>query len=147
MPQPQTLTDSPFSAGAMHKGKGRWDWWWHNQLWHRHKGVGWQSILGVWLWGKRMQQTKLQPQRKTSKTKTKQNSTHTNSHMHVRMHTHAHTPSITFQHLSPNSARFGYATEGAFFISMQLFADAFRTLRKVWVLIGLWKPHNTQVPT
>ena len=27
-----------------------------------------------------------------------------------------HTPSIAFRHLPPNSARFGYATEGALFI-------------------------------
>ena len=31
------------------------------------------------------------------------------------LHTKNHTPSITFQHLPPNSARFGYATEGALF--------------------------------
>ena len=30
-----------------------------------------------------------------------------------------HTPSIAFRHLPPNSARFGYATEGALFISVQ----------------------------
>ena len=32
----------------------------------------------------------------------------------------SHTPSIAFRHLPPNSARFGYATEGALFISAQL---------------------------
>ena len=46
-----------------------------------------------------------------------------------------HTPSITFQHLPPNSAGFGYATEGALFISAQLSTDAVSTLWKVWVLI------------
>ena len=46
-----------------------------------------------------------------------------------------HTPSITFQHLPPNSARFHYATEGALFISAQLFTNAVSALRKVWVLI------------
>ena len=46
-----------------------------------------------------------------------------------------HTPSIAFRHLPPNSARIGYATEGALFISAQLSTDAVSTLRKVWVLI------------
>ena len=50
-----------------------------------------------------------------------------------------HTPSIAFRHLPPNSARFSYATEGALFISAQLSSDAVSTLRKVWVLIRLWK--------
>ena len=31
-----------------------------------------------------------------------------------------HTPSIASRHLPPNSARFGYATVGALFISAQL---------------------------
>ena len=48
-----------------------------------------------------------------------------------------HTPSIAFRHLPPNSARFGYATEGALFISAQLSTDVVSTLRKVWVLIWL----------
>ena len=48
-----------------------------------------------------------------------------------------HTPSTAFRHLPPNSARFGYATEGALFISPQLSTDAVSTLRKVWVLIKL----------
>ena len=38
-----------------------------------------------------------------------------------------HTPSIAFRHLPPNSARFGYATEGAFFISTQLSSDDLNT--------------------
>ena len=46
-----------------------------------------------------------------------------------------HTPSIAFRHLSPNSARFSYATEGALFISAQLSGDAVSALRKVPVLI------------
>ena len=46
-----------------------------------------------------------------------------------------HTPSAAFRHLPPNSARFGYATEGALFISAQLSTDAVSALRKVWVLI------------
>jgi len=50
-------------------------------------------------------------------------------------HREAHTPSIAFQHLPPNSAGFGYATEGALFISAQLSSDAVSALRKVWVLI------------
>ena len=48
-----------------------------------------------------------------------------------------HTPSIAFRHLPPNSARTGYATEGALFISAQLSSDAVSALRKVWVLIKL----------
>ena len=47
------------------------------------------------------------------------------------------TPSTAFRHLPPNSARFGYATEGALFISAQLSTDAVSTLQKVWVLITL----------
>ena len=35
-------------------------------------------------------------------------------------HRMVHTPSIAFRHLPPNSARFGYATEGALSISAQL---------------------------
>ena len=51
------------------------------------------------------------------------------------LHHPFHTPSIAFRHLPPNSARFGYATEGALFISPQLSTDAVSALRKVWVLI------------
>ena len=46
-----------------------------------------------------------------------------------------HTLSVAFRHLPPNSARFGYATEWALFISAQLSTDAVSALRKVWVLI------------
>ena len=48
-----------------------------------------------------------------------------------------HTPSTAFRHLPPNSARIGYATEGAVFISAQLSTDAVSALRKVWVLLKL----------
>ena len=48
-----------------------------------------------------------------------------------------HTPSTAFWHLPPNSARFGYATEGALFISMQLSTNAVSALQKFWVLICL----------
>ena len=48
-----------------------------------------------------------------------------------------HTPSTAFRHLPPNSARFGYTTEGALFISAQLSTDAVSALQKVWVLITL----------
>ena len=41
---------------------------------------------------------------------------------------HFHTPSITFQHLPPNSARFSYTTEGALFVSTQLSTDAVSAL-------------------
>ena len=57
-------------------------------------------------------------------------------------HHPVHTPSITFWHLHPNSARTGYAIEGALFISTQLSADAARALQKVWVLVKLWKQHS-----
>ena len=43
----------------------------------------------------------------------------------------SHTPSIAFRHLP---AIFGYATEGALFISAQLSTDEFSALRKVRVL-------------
>ena len=44
------------------------------------------------------------------------------------------------QHLLPNSARIGYATEGALLISAKLSNDAVIALRKVRVLglIRLW---------
>ena len=52
-----------------------------------------------------------------------------------------HTPSIAFRHLPPNSARFGYATEGALFNTAHLSTDVVSALRKVRVLclIRLWK--------
>ena len=58
---------------------------------------------------------------------------------HHRLRGQWHTPSIAFRHLPPNSARFGYATEGALFISAQLSSDAVSALRKVWVQIRLLK--------
>ena len=48
---------------------------------------------------------------------------------------YTHTPSIAFQHLPPNSARFSYATEGVLFISAQLSSDTVSVLRTVRVLI------------
>ena len=54
-------------------------------------------------------------------------------------HTPSRTPNTAFRHLPPNSARFGYITEGALFISAQLSSDAVSALRKVRVLIRLWK--------
>ena len=59
----------------------------------------------------------------------------------------SHTPSIAFRHLPPNSARTGYASEGTLFISAQLYSDAVSALRKVRVLIWLWKQHSVQAPT
>ena len=41
---------------------------------------------------------------------------------------------LAFRHLPPNSARTGYATEGALFIPAQLSIDAVSALPKVWVL-------------
>ena len=58
-----------------------------------------------------------------------------------------HTPSIAFRHLPPISARFSYATEGALFISVQLSTDAVSALRKVWVLIWLWKQPSAKART
>ena len=48
-----------------------------------------------------------------------------------------HTLSIAFQHLPPNSARFGYTAEGVFFISAQLSSNTVSALWKVRVLIWL----------
>ena len=59
----------------------------------------------------------------------------------------SHTPSIAFRHLPLNSARFSYATEGALFISAQLSTDAVSALRKVRVLIRLWKQPSAQART
>ena len=55
--------------------------------------------------------------------------------------------SLQFRHLPPNSARFSYATEGALFISAQLSSDAVSVLRKVWVLIRLWKEPSAPART
>ena len=55
--------------------------------------------------------------------------------------------SLTFQHLPPNSVRIGYLIEGALFISAQLSTDVVSTLRKVWVLIRLWKQHSAKAHT
>ena len=41
------------------------------------------------------------------------------------------------------TARFSYITEGVFFISTQLSTDAVSPLRKVQVLIRLWKQPST----
>ena len=50
-----------------------------------------------------------------------------------RFHSHSlsgtTTPSIAFRHLPSNSAKTGYATEGALFISAQLSTDAVSALR------------------
>ena len=54
------------------------------------------------------------------------------------------TLNSVFWHLPPNSARFGYATEGVFFISTQLSTDAVSTLQKVWVLIRLLKQPSAE---
>ena len=48
----------------------------------------------------------------------------------VELETGRHTPSIAFRHFPPNSARSGYATEGALFISAQLSTDAVSALRR-----------------
>ena len=56
-----------------------------------------------------------------------------------------YTPSLAFLHLPPNSARIGYATEGALFISAQLSTVAVSALRNVWVLIRLWNCVRVEV--
>ena len=61
--------------------------------------------------------------------------------------TPSHTPSIAFRHLPPNPARVSYATEGSLFIAAQLSTDAVSALRKVWVLIRLWKQPRAQART
>ena len=49
---------------------------------------------------------------------------------------------------SPNSARTGYTTEEALFISAQLSTDVVSVLQKVWVLAILSKQHGgTQART
>ena len=53
----------------------------------------------------------------------------------IARHVLDHTPSIAFRHLPRNSARLGYATERALFISAQLSTDTVNGLRNVWVLI------------
>ena len=58
-----------------------------------------------------------------------------------------HTPSVAFRHLLANSARFSYATEGTLFISAQLSSDAVSALRKVRVLIRVWKQPSIQART
>ena len=54
----------------------------------------------------------------------------------------AHSDTAVLRHLPPNTAIIDYATEGALFISSQLSTDAVSALRKVWVLIRLWKQHG-----
>ena len=55
-----------------------------------------------------------------------------------------HTLSIAVRHFPPNSARTGYVTEGALFITMQLSTNVVSTLWKVWILVRLWWLHITQ---
>ena len=42
------------------------------------------------------------------------------------------------------TARIGYVTDGALFISAQLSTDTVSALRKVWVLIRPWKQYGIQ---
>ena len=67
-----------------------------------------------------------------------------NNYNAARPLTCTHTLSIAFRHPPPNSARFSYATEGVLFISAQLTNDAVSALRKIWVLIRLWKQPSAQ---
>ena len=52
----------------------------------------------------------------------------------------ARNPSSAFRHLPPNS-------EGVLCISAQLSIDAVGAVRKVWLLIRLWKQHDAQART
>ena len=52
--------------------------------------------------------------------------------------------SLSGTFLPPWSARFGYATEEALFVSTQLSTDAVSALWKVQVLIKLWKQPSAQ---
>ena len=52
------------------------------------------------------------------------------------------TPSTAFRHLPPNSARIGYATEWALFISAKLSTDVVSALQQVRVQIRLRKQHS-----
>ena len=58
--------------------------------------------------------------------------------------TNMNVEATAFRHLPPNSARFSYATEGPLFISTQLSTDAVSALRKVRVLVRLWKQPSAQ---
>ena len=55
-----------------------------------------------------------------------------------------HTPGIALQHLPPNSARTGNATEGVLFTATHLSTDAVSALRKVWVPVRLWEQQQQQ---
>ena len=82
--------------------------------------------------------------------------THTHTHTHARTHAHTHTYAHTHTHthrallsgtfLHTLAVRIGcvYAIEGTLFISVQLSIDAVSALRKVWVLIKLWKQNSVQ---
>ena len=56
--------------------------------------------------------------------------------------------SITFRHHPPDSARTGYATKGALFISaQQLLSTNAVSARRRLMLISLWKQHSVQART
>ena len=65
----------------------------------------------------------------------------------MQSHCSTHTPSIAFRHLLLNSSRFGYATEGALFISAQLSTDAVKAFRNVWVLKSAASVGGTHTPS
>ena len=54
---------------------------------------------------------------------------------------------LVYDILPSTTAVFSYATEGALFISAQLSTDAVSALRKVWVVIRLWKKPSAQFPS
>ena len=60
-----------------------------------------------------------------------------------------HSPSIAFRHLTPNSARIGYATEGAFFSPRTCPPTLSeppppkkKEKKKGWVIIRLWQQYR-----
>ena len=54
---------------------------------------------------------------------------------------------LSGSYLPPNSARIGYAAEGALFISAQQSSDAVSVLRTDWVLIRLWEQSSVEART
>ena len=55
-----------------------------------------------------------------------------------------HILSIAVRHFPPNSARTGYVTEGALFITVQLSTNVVSALWKVWILVRLRWLHIAQ---
>ena len=65
----------------------------------------------------------------------------------VKMHSKVRNGGLERSATSIYICSFSYATEGVLFISAQLSTDAVSALRKVRVLIRLWKQPSAQTPT